>query len=243
MTSVITDPASQGIGAPTATQDGIPANCNNYAMAKAGDNCVDFAKDRGITPDEFYSLNPVLGSAGASCGVKLWSSEYYCIGTATVAPSQTTPPPSQITAPGPTQSGIASNCNKYAIAPNGDNCANFAKTNGISTDQLYSWNKVLGANGENCNSLFWGQEYYCVGLAPPPAPITAPGPTQSGIASNCNNFAQAQKGDYCSVFAQRNQISADQLYNWNPVLGSGGANCGNLFWAEEWYCVGVTSTR
>jgi hypothetical protein len=246
VTAIITDPASQGIGAPTATQDGIPSNCNNYAMAKAGDNCVDFAKARGITPDQFYSLNPVLGSAGANCGLQLWSSEYYCIGTATAASigtstslPVTTTPASQVTVPGPTQTGIAANCNKFAMAPKDDNCPNFAKTNGITTDQLYTWNTILGPNGENCNSLFWGQEYYCVGVAPPSAPVTAPGPTQSGIASNCNKFAQAQKDDGCSVFASRNQISPTQLYNWNPVLGIDGANCGSSLWKDEWYCVGV----
>jgi hypothetical protein len=137
VTSIITDPISQGIGAPTATQDGIPSNCNNYAMGRASDDCVDFAKGRGITPDQFYSLNPVLGSAGANCGLQLWSSEYYCIGTSTVASTAATTTPS------------------LAMAPDKDNCSNFAKPNDITTDQPYTWNTILGSNGENCNSLFW----------------------------------------------------------------------------------------
>ncbi|ORY11047.1 hypothetical protein BCR34DRAFT_614845 [Clohesyomyces aquaticus] len=245
VTSLITDPASAGPGAPTATQDGIPANCNNYAMVHDGDNCVDFAKGHGISPAQLYLLNPVLGSSGGNCSLQFWASEYYCIGTSTsggvTSIPTTTAPPSQVTAPGPTQSGIISSCNKYAKAPQGDNCNNFAKTNGITTDQLYAWNSVLGSGGANCQTQFWGDEYYCVGVKPPSTPVTAPGPTQSGISSSCNKFAQAQSGDGCSVFAQRNNISPTQLYTWNPVLGSGGENCANSLWAQEWYCVGVGS--
>jgi hypothetical protein len=141
VTSIITDPASQGLCAPTATQDGILSNCNNYAMAKAGDNCVDFAKGRVITTDQFYSLNPVLSSVGADCGLQLWSLEYYCIGSSTAATTATlvslpltTTPASHITASDSTQTGIAANCNKFAVAPKGDICPNFAKTNEMTNN-------------------------------------------------------------------------------------------------------------
>jgi len=101
-------------------------------------------------------------------------------------------------APGPTQTGIAPSCNSYAMADNGIGCVDFAFQNCIDTTQLFSWNAVLGPNGENCTTLFWAKEYYCVNVynistsAPTTATptktstsspttashVTAPGPTQ-----------------------------------------------------------------
>lgn len=168
-----------------------------------------------------------------------------------------------MTAPGPTQTGITSNCNKYASAISGDGCEAFAARNSITTAELYAWNSVLGANGANCGTSLWADEYYCVGVAPgassttPAATttttktsstsssttvrVTAPGPTQTGIVANCNKYAEATGGIGCYDFATNNGITPAQLYTWNPVLGSNGDNCGSSFWADEYYCVGVSS--
>ncbi|TEY30753.1 hypothetical protein BOTCAL_0847g00020 [Botryotinia calthae] len=158
-------------------------------------------------------------------------------------------------APGPTQTGITSACNAYATADNGIGCVDFAFQNCISATQLFAWNNVLGANGENCLSLFWAKEYYCVNVqttsttASPitsqtstsVAQVTAPGPTQSGIVSNCNKYDTPTGGIGCYDFATEHNITPAQLYAWNPSLGANGANCGTLFWAQEYYCVGVSS--
>ncbi|RYF00697.1 MAG: hypothetical protein EOO77_33700, partial [Oxalobacteraceae bacterium] len=50
------------------------------------------------------------------------------------------------------------------MANAGGSCSAFASRAGISTSQLYAWNKVLGNNGQNCASSFWGNTYYCVGV-------------------------------------------------------------------------------
>ncbi|PQE27499.1 hypothetical protein CJF31_00009116 [Rutstroemia sp. NJR-2017a BVV2] len=158
-------------------------------------------------------------------------------------------------APGPTQTGITSAYNAYAMADNGIGCVDFAFQNCISTTQLFAWNNVLGANGENCLSLFWAKEYYCVNVqttsttASPTtsqtstsvAQVTAPGPTQSGIVSNCNKYDTPTGGVGCYDFATGHNITPAQLYAWNPALGANGANCGTSFWAQEYYCVGVSS--
>ncbi|KAF3021589.1 hypothetical protein E8E14_013554 [Neopestalotiopsis sp. 37M] len=233
----LTNPASQGsISAPSPTQDGLAKNCNNYASAKAGDTCFDFAKNNGISADKLYSWNPVLGSDGANCVTKFWASEYYCIGT------QTSPS----TAPGPTQSGIVSNCARYAAAQAGDVCSAFASRNGISTAQLYSWNAVLGSSGQNCGTSLWASEYYCIGTSTAAVAsttlksttttksagaTTAPGPTQSGISAKCIKYAAAVKGDTCGAFAARNGITTANLYAWNTVLGANGSQCATSFWA------------
>ncbi|KAL8699133.1 MAG: hypothetical protein Q9201_006182 [Fulgogasparrea decipioides] len=140
-------------------------------------------------------------------------------------------------APSPTQTGITSRCTKFVKAQSGDYCTKFAQANNITPDQLYSWNTVLGSGGSNCDTQFFLGYYYCVAATPP----VVPSPTQAGIASNCNKYKIAQSGDYCSKFAQDNSVSTDDLYAWNPVLGSGGSNCNTQFFLGYYYCIGVSS--
>ncbi|KAL2066090.1 hypothetical protein VTL71DRAFT_2161 [Oculimacula yallundae] len=158
--------------------------------------------------------------------------------------------PSATSAPGPTQTGIVSNCNAYAMADLGIGCFDFATQTCINTTQLSGWNGVLGKYGENCGSLFWAKEYYCVNTyaisttrptTTSSTHVTAPGPTQSGIVSNCNKYATPLNGMGCYDFATQQGITEAQLYSWNPALGVNGANCGTAFWAQEYYCVGVSS--
>ncbi|KAI0140764.1 hypothetical protein BJ166DRAFT_583997 [Pestalotiopsis sp. NC0098] len=249
VSGTIKNPGSLGSSsAPSPTQDGLVKNCNNYASAKTGDTCFDFAKSNSLSPENFYAWNPVLGSNGAACSTKFWASEYYCIGTQ-VVPS---------TPPGPTQSGIVANCAKYSQAQSGDTCSVFASRNSISTAQLYSWNAVLGSTGQNCGTSLWANEWYCVGASAAAATTTskptststtksstsvvaAPGPTQSGISPKCNKYAAAISGDTCTAFAARNGITTANLYAWNAVLGANGSQCASSFWASEYYCIGVGS--
>ncbi|KAF8853381.1 hypothetical protein BDZ45DRAFT_806667 [Acephala macrosclerotiorum] len=83
-------------------------------------------------------------------------------GVVTPCPTYTNSPTA---APGPTQTGIISSSNAYAMADNGIGCVDFAALNCIKTSQLFAWNGVLGANGENCGTSFWSKEYYCVGVS------------------------------------------------------------------------------
>jgi hypothetical protein len=242
------DPVSGSATAPSPTQDGLDASCNNYAIVSAGDDCYDFALAHNIKPAQLYAWNPVLGLNGVDCSTNFWASEYYCIGATATVP---------VAAPGSTQTGITASCNKYAKAIEKDICSVFASRNSISTAQLFAWNGVLGTNGENCQSSLWTGEWYCVGIASgavdvtttssitkmtTSTQVTAPGPTQTGIASNCIAFAQAISGDHCADFATRNAITTAQLYAWNNVLGSSGQNCLSSLWAQEWYCVGVSTS-
>ena len=45
--------------------------------------------------------------------------------------------------PGSTQTGIAANCNKYAVQLGNQYCYEMAAANGITIDQLYEWNHAL----------------------------------------------------------------------------------------------------
>jgi len=49
-------------------------------------------------------------------------------------------------------------------AASGNTCYSFAPDHGITTDQLYAWNPVLGADGSECATKFLFNERYCVGV-------------------------------------------------------------------------------
>ena len=127
--------------------------------------------------------------------------------TTTAPPTTTTAGPTGVVTPTPIQGGVISTCNKFAKAASGEYCSLFADNNSITTAQLYLWNTVLGSNGQNCDSSFWADEYYCVGVSgtSPPAtttsttPVQTPSPIQDGVVANCNKFALAPAGSYCSV--------------------------------------------
>jgi GH18 family chitinase len=167
-------------------------------------------------------------------------------------------------APSKTQAGISPACTSFATAVEGDTCIKFAEANGIKPEQLYEWNPILGGNGANCATSFWAETSYCVGaglsvgsipsataanisttaVSTTVSPTSSTEPptqteTQAGISPACNSFATAIAGDTCINFAKAHGIEPAQLYEWNPVLGSDGANCATLFWAKESYCIGV----
>jgi len=169
---------------------------------------------------------------------------YYCIGIAgSSSPTITTTSSttSRVTAPGPTQSGITSRCTKYVLAKSGDDCYDFAINNKVTQQQLYYWNPVLGVNGANCGLQLQAGDAYCVAVSGSTAVPTAPSPTQTGMAANCNKWVAAKSGDDCYDFAVANGITQANLYAWNAVLGANGANCGLQFQAGENYCVGVAA--
>ncbi|KAH0366144.1 hypothetical protein KCU65_g5538, partial [Aureobasidium melanogenum] len=126
-------------------------------------------------------------------------------------------------------SGIPQYCSKFAQPASGTGCYDFATAQGITQAQLYAWNPALGVNGANCGTAFYAEDYYCVAV-----------PVQTGIAANCNKYA-TPVGVGCYDFATQQGITQAQLYTWNPVLGTNGVNCGTAFWAQEYYCVGVSS--
>ncbi|OBT52616.1 hypothetical protein VE04_06030 [Pseudogymnoascus sp. 24MN13] len=239
-------------------RDGVVSDCTEFEnFYDDASTCADFLKAWHLTIAQFFAYNPEVN---ADCS-GLWPAYQYCVrapgyvdtfpssttgtGTTTTTTTTTTPPTGVVT-PTPIQDGVISTCNKFAKAASGEYCSLFAGNNGITTAQLYLWNTVLGSNRQNCDSSFWADEYYCVGVSgtSPPAtttsttPVQTPSPIQDGMVANCNKFALAPAGSYCSLFADNNSITTAQLYTWNPVLGSNGENCGSSFWANEYYCVG-----
>ena len=157
--------STTSVSTPGPTQSGIISTCDKYAEATGGIGCSDFATQNGITPAQLYAWNSVLGTNGENCGSSFWADEWYCVGVSGGTTTTSAATSTAVTAPGPTQSGIANNCNKFAEATGGIGCYDFATQNGITPAQLYQWNAVLGSNGGSCGSEFWANEWYCVGVS------------------------------------------------------------------------------
>ncbi|KAH8680676.1 hypothetical protein BX600DRAFT_444897 [Xylariales sp. PMI_506] len=149
VTTSVTTTATTSL--PYPTQSGIISTCNKYNNAVSGDYCSEFASNNGITTAQLYAWNTILGPNGENCSTLFEANVDYCVGVAATSI--------------PTQAGIAANCNKIVAAQSGDYCYIFAQNNGITTAQLYAWNPVLGANGENCSTEFQLGEGYCVSVS------------------------------------------------------------------------------
>lgn len=147
---------------------------------------------------------------------------------------------------GPTQSGITAGCKQYYTVKSGDSCAGVESTFGISFAQLYAWNPAIGSN---CQYLVVGDavcvsELRATSTSTPKVlssststKVAPPRPTQSGTAANCNRYYVVQSGDSCAGVESKYSITFNQLYTWNPSIGS---NCQYLGVGNA-YCVGVSS--
>ncbi|GAB7348916.1 hypothetical protein MBLNU459_g7604t2 [Dothideomycetes sp. NU459] len=229
------------------TQPGIVSYCSAFTEAKDNDTCYEFTQEYQLTMEEFTTWNPILGYPdGENCTTNFYAGYDYCVGISNS--TTTTSSTSSTTSPYPTQTGIVANCNKYAEAVSGDYCSKFASDNNITTDELYAWNAVLGAGGENCSTEFFANYDYCVGISSPTTTTSSTTstssaiPTQSGIISSCDKYAEAVSGDYCTKFATDNDITTAQLYAWNAVLGPNGENCSTELFVGYSYCVGVSGS-
>ncbi|KJY00260.1 LysM domain-containing protein [Zymoseptoria brevis] len=177
---------------PFPTQSGITPDCSKYMDAKKGDYCSKFAADNGISEEQLYEWNPVLGKDGADCDTQFQASTEYCVGislvssgtsndatsaaatsnaatsnaaTSNVATSSVATPSSTSSASPPMQSGISPKCNKFDVAKKGDYCSKFATDHGISAGDLYTWNPILGENGKDCDTLFQAGVLYCISVS------------------------------------------------------------------------------
>lgn len=74
----------------------------------------------------------------------------------------------------------------------------------------------------------------------PPTVGGSPTPVQSGIASNCQRYYRAERGETCQQIADKmgNSFSVHDFENWNPAVHS---DCSALL-AEYYYCVGTSSS-
>ncbi|KAK3369408.1 hypothetical protein B0T24DRAFT_707942 [Lasiosphaeria ovina] len=214
-----------------------------------GNYCASIADDASIPLAQLKTWNPWLGS---NCDTALFANldendlRAVCIGISSTAPtgSPTAEPSSTSSgtktssvSTGPTQTGIVPGCQQFYTVQSGDGCATIQSTFGITFADFYTWNPSIGSNCEN----LWLGYSYCV-KAPASSTTTSggvapPGPTQPGEAANCNEYYVVQSGDGCPKIQSQFGITFQQLYQWNPAIGS---DCTNL-WLGYAVCVGVSS--
>jgi hypothetical protein len=206
-----------------------------------------------ISADQFFAWNPAVSK---DCGTNFWLGYAYCVGVSsatTTTPTVTSTPTATPTPPADTHPGQPANCNKWHVVKDGDTCPSVEALYMISADQFFAWNPAVS---KDCGTNFWLGYAYCVGISgmTPTTPTTTPttttqpsnmpSPTQDGNAvSNCNAYGQAQDGDWCAAFAERNSVRDVDLYAWNTVLGPNGENCGSSFWSGYWYCIGIEASN
>jgi hypothetical protein len=145
--------------------------------------------------------------------------------------------------PGPTQSGIAPDCNRWVMQKDGVYCVDMATKAGITLDNFYAWNPAVK---KDCSGLWIGYAY-CVGVKgsssspnPTSTPSTPtgpppPGPTQPGVTPNCKKWALQKSEVYCYDMSSAAGITLDQFYAWNPAVKN---DCSGL-WVGYAYCVGI----
>lgn len=139
-------------------------------------------------------------------------------------------------------------CSWWHVAGAGDTCEDLSDTWGITVATLTIWNPSLASG---CNFVLGNS--YCIeknyGVPDPePTPSTtsaAPTPTGNGVATptpvsdgmtkSCSKFHSVAKGDGCASILLQYGISFDQLFSWNPAVGS---NCEMLQLGVN-YCVAL----
>ncbi|KAJ6787288.1 hypothetical protein PWT90_01709 [Aphanocladium album] len=134
-------PASRENSPPGPTQSGVAEDCQKWYLAHDRDGCSDIANSHGITLDPFYNgiqqphVRPLPKPLAERSLPRLRRRFFPSTPTTTFGAGGGANPL------GPTQSGIPSDCSKYALAESGKGCYDLAAGNGISLDDL--WKSAL----------------------------------------------------------------------------------------------------
>ena len=105
--------------------------------------------------------------------------------------------------------------------------------------EFLEWKLIYFTVGSNCNNLLLNYAYCVQGPASSGSPIAtaaAPAPTQSGIASDCDQYYSVASGDSCAKIESEYNDECAERYLWNPAIGN---NCQNL-WVGYAVCVGAS---
>lgn len=91
---------SNGISTPLPVQPGMVDVCDKFYLVALGEGCEAIATKSGITPTEFYTWNPLIGT---NCG-GLWADVHVCVSIIGHTPTPTNPG-NGISTPSPIQPG------------------------------------------------------------------------------------------------------------------------------------------
>ncbi|CDM37952.1 hypothetical protein DTO013E5_10197 [Penicillium roqueforti] len=244
-----TEDTDSGLCLPmNATEAGTAFNCNCFTSVDLSYSdvytCDDIIYDYSLTMDDLVSWNSWLEG---DCDTALYASlnatddRAICIGvgsaaattTASGTATQTPTTTSSSSSMGPTPTDTVSGCEKFYTTTKGDDCATVETKFSITLAQFYQWNPSVGST---CTNLWLG-EAYCVKGPASTTSATASAPTQTGIASNCNQYYTVVSNDSCAKIETAYGITFAELYKWNPAIGS---DCEYLGVGYS-VCVGVSS--
>lgn len=249
------------IALPTTTAPSGPhasgeiSNCTDWFAPEVYNTCKSVLDLYELSFTDFYNMNPSVGTDCSSLAV----GTYYCTST---YPNGEDPndywdgddsipsvSSTGIITPTPTQSGMASNCNKFYDVHSDDGCSAIASSQHVDQSSFYKWNPAIKTD---CSGL-QASVYVCIGIittsisttaskpsttSKPPAGSTTPTPTQSGMVKNCNKFYDVHSGDGCSAIASSQKINLGSFYQWNPAVKT---DCSGLQ-ASVYVCVGTATT-
>lgn len=258
--------SSTAAAAPTTTTPspraaGEIANCTNWFAPQSYNTCQDILLLYYLTIEEFYAMNP---SVGSTC-TGMSASTYYCVSTdpGGIPPSTTdddssTGTTTGVSTPSPVQTGIASNCDLFYLVVSEDGCEAIATKYNITLADFYAWNPAVKTD---CSGLD-ANDYVCVGIdasssatgssTTTPSTTTStsttgtatgivtPTPTQIGMTTDCDAFYYVVPNDGCYDIAAEYGIALADFYTWNPAVGD---DCSGLE-PNVYVCVGIsTSTQ
>ncbi|KAF5371213.1 hypothetical protein D9758_004116 [Tetrapyrgos nigripes] len=216
-------------------------------IVQNGDYCWKIANDNGLTVDQLQSYNPILNCNALAVGtpVHLCSPTSGSANSASASPSTSTsstgstPGTSSSSSSGAattttTTTTTTSACTKapYTVK-SGEYCWLIANNNGLSVDQLQSYNPGL-----NCGALQVGVDLQlCPSSAGSTTDITgtsSANPGSSGTTSGSNTstsptnsgssgVTSGSSSTSTSASTNDNGLSVDQLQSYNP-----GVDCSNL---------------
>lgn len=169
--------------------------------------------------------------------------------TTTSTPATTS---TYVAAPTQTVAGTTPYCYEWYTVGSGGTCYAIETEYDITMTELVALNTGINAD---CTNLELNVAY-CVSGVPlastssvaatttttstktsttSAAAVTTPSPIQTGIASGCTIFYEAQSDDGCYDIAAEYGITLDDFYAWNPAVGD---ECAGL-WPNYYYCVGM----
>ncbi|KAH7214415.1 hypothetical protein DER44DRAFT_892946 [Fusarium oxysporum] len=128
---------------PSDVPRGSPKDCKAWYYTTGGETCEQLANMFGtFNIKGFIAMNP---SVLDDCG-DIEDNTWYCVAgpdTPTTRTADVTAPTRPATAM-PTQSGIATGCERYWLVSKKDTCKSIRRANSILLDKLLTWNPALG---------------------------------------------------------------------------------------------------
>jgi hypothetical protein len=143
---------------PSDVPSGSPKDCKSWYYTTGGETCDELSNGFGtFSVENFISMNPSVFDDCSGIVDHTW----YCVAGPDTPTTRTADliMPTRPTAI-PTQSGVAPDCKKYWIVSENDTCKLIGRANGISLENLITWNPALGSK---CSGLK-PDSYICVGV-------------------------------------------------------------------------------